>query len=173
MPVQKLIIYLLVTVSVVFVSGMCVSYMYKFAMHEALELAAFERYLRIILHCLWIFIISVLARLLVAGNSYKFATSFIVFCVCMVCIPWSIVSNNVTRRTVYYARNERAPYQVIVDQIEAVNEDEQRPLILNLVCLEETYCERLIFGYTLRPHRFEWNYPGDITVEEGRESAYE
>ena len=166
MPVQKITIYLAVIVSVVFVCGMCVSYMYKFSMQEALELAAFERYLRIILHFLWIFVLGVLSRLLAIDERQKLLFSIVILGFSVVCIPWSTVGNNVTRRTVHYARNERASYQEIVDQIENVSDDEHSPLILSLVCLEETYCERLIFGYTLRPHRFEWNYPDDITADE-------
>ena len=61
--IRKASIYTLGILSVVFIVGMCVSYMFKFSEEEALGLAAFSRYLRIIFHCLWVFILSVLLHI--------------------------------------------------------------------------------------------------------------
>jgi ABC-type glutathione transport system ATPase component len=140
--------------------------MYKFSQEEALQLAAFSRYLRIIIHCLWIFCLSVLIHLCVHEQKLLSKVDILIALVCALVVPWSTVSDNVTRETIAYAQHVRAPYQQIANQIEQLQGDNDEGLILHVICSDVRWCEHLVLGYSLRPHRFEWNYSGELTTEE-------
>lgn len=156
--IRKIVVYTLVLQSVVFVIGMCVSYMYKFSESEALELAGFSRYMKIILHLWWIFILLIAVHFAIKGEGKKARIEIFVFCIIMAVVPWSKVSLNITRQTVENSVAARAPYQVLVEQIEEVTQNDRQPSYITVICQETQGYEQLLFRYALRPHHVDWNY---------------
>lgn len=156
--IRKIAVCLLLIQSILFVVGTCISYMYKFSENEALSLAGFSRYMRIMFHCWWIFILLMAVCFAIKGNEKKVRTEIFVFCIIMATVPWSVVSMNVTRQTVEHSIETRAPFQVIIDQIEKITKQDTEPSSITVICQETQGYEQLLFRFALRPHKIDWNY---------------
>lgn len=110
----------------VYIVGLAISYLFKFSQPEAMELASFNRYLRIVHLSIWLYLVCTGAwiftksfqgnRLLCAG----------VLCLALVMVPISTFKNCITRSDVAHSVDFRAPYQELFQLArEAVPADER------------------------------------------------
>lgn len=170
--IRKTLFYVMLILSICFICGMCVSYMFKFSEAEAVSLAGFSRYLKIIFHFLWIFVLAVgISHEIIDENQNRWGVRL--FCAVIVLAPWAMISMNVTRTTVDQAIADRSAYQIIADQVEKQSEGNQKEILVNVVCTEEVWCERLVLGYLLRPNQIKWNYKDEISAQEWQDELCE
>ena len=156
--VRKTALWLMIVLSVVFVAGTCVSYMYKFSEHEALQLAGFGRYIKIIFQCWYVFILLLIIHYVIKNRNSKMRVEVVCFCFIMSILPWTTIAMNVTGQTVDNSFAHRAPYQVLINQIEQVTKDDEKPSDITVICQETKGYEQLLFRYALRPHEVDWKY---------------
>lgn len=156
--IHKTVIWSLILESVFFVVGMCVSYMFKFSENEALTLAGFSRYMKIIFHCWWIFILMLIVDFSLRSDSKKARIEIFAFCLIMSVLPWSTISLNVTRKTVENSIAKRSSYQNLINQIETITKNDEEPSYVTVICQESQGYEQLLFRYALRPHKVDWKY---------------
>lgn len=156
--IRKITLCLMVIQSIIFIVGMCVSYMFKFSENEAISLAGFSRYMKIIFHCWWVYLLMLAIDFASRENSKKIRVEIFVFCFCMIVLPWSTIALNVTRQTVDNAFAHRAPYQSLINQIEEITKNDEEPSEITVICQETQGYEQLLFRYALRPHDVDWKY---------------
>lgn len=133
---------------IIFVFGMCISYMYKFSKSEALGLASFERYINIVYMGLFMFIIIVLILdTLEIKNEIIICSGIIVF-MC-ICAPVKIMLAYMYRSTVRASHGVRDTYSEIVNKtLDVVDGDDE----VWFIAQETQGFERLIFKYSIRPN---------------------
>lgn len=149
---QKAVIYLMCAVSIIFIEGTCVSYMYKFSESEAVGLAAFSRYMKIIFQCWWIFLLMLLVNDASTESKVRIRKELLIFCMIALILPWGKISFHVTRQEVEISRGTRAPYQTLIDSLETKTENEEIQRVL-IIDQEDPSFTELLFSYALRPNK--------------------
>ena len=106
----KRIFWLLTFESIVFIFGLCVSYMFKFSEYESTRLASYERYIGTIFLMLWTIIVLTTIRLPsecgIRGNKL----SVLLLCVIFLVTPFSEVYSFINKQTVKSSIETRNNY---------------------------------------------------------------
>ena len=133
---------------IVFVFGMCISYMYKFSKSEALGLASFDRYINIIYSGLFMFIvITLIIDICDVKNELLICSGIIVF-MC-VCAPVRIMLAYMYRSTVRASHGVRDVYsEIIIKTLDVADGDDE----VWFIAQETQGFERLVFKYSIRPN---------------------
>lgn len=133
---------------IVFVFGMCISYMYKFSKSEALGLASFDRYINIIYSGLFMFIvITLIIDICDVKNELLICSGIIVF-MC-VCAPVRIMLAYMYRSTVRASHGVRDVYSEIINKtLDVADGDDE----VWFIAQETQGFERLVFKYSIRPN---------------------
>lgn len=154
--------------TVVYVCGLCVTYMFKFSEYEAVRLASFERYMNILCLALWIAgLLLVLGALHCYYEKQRWADVVIV-CLLLVVSPVRQVSELFHRLPVSASIETRAPYEAFGKKIAALV---PAGSMIYFISQETNGFDYWVMRYTVRPNRFNpsfsWSigqafYEGDI-----------
>lgn len=177
---RRMVLILFIVETVVYVLGLCVTYMFKFSEYEAVGIASFERYMHIMLQGLVIFLMLVVVNYIISNLSYKFF-SIGVLCLTLVLLPWGMIKDVGMRVTVTNTVNTRVRYMPIIEQVERIAKESGTRLRINVISQESAGYDALILRYSLRPNMIvgsesigEPFYDGDIwTVEKTAEEWQE
>lgn len=138
----------LITSSLIFIVGTCVSYMYKFSESEAVSLASFGRYLNIVFLAMWLYICLVsIINHLIDSNGKSFY--LVLLCLLFVTSPLEIIVPYSMRSTVKASANIRSNYSEIIDKtLEHVDGDDE----VWFIAQETQGFERLVYKFGIRPN---------------------
>ena len=165
---QKIVYAALVIESIVYILGLCITYMFKFSEYEAVRIASFGRYMNILLQQIMIFILILVINDLINHERQKYFEIF-VLCGVLTILPWGEIKDVATRTTVSNTVNTRARYMPIVEQVEDLAASTGEIYRINVISQESAGYDRMILRYSLRPHEVvgsesigEPFYEGDI-----------
>ena len=165
---QKIVYAALVIESIVYILGLCITYMFKFSEYEAVRIASFGRYMNILLQQIMIFILILVINDLINHERQKYFEIF-VLCGVLLILPWGEIKDVATRTTVSNTVNTRARYMPIVEQVEDLAASTGEIYRINVISQESAGYDRMILRYSLRPHEVvgsesigEPFYEGDI-----------
>lgn len=170
LPVGKGVLVVAVTSvqTIVYILGICVSYMYKFNEGEAVSLASFVRYMNVGYLSIWLVLV-IMVLYYLQENQEKSSVAFLVFTV-MVCIsPLEEVCDYFLREHVIYSKEVRAPYEEICNKIQ--HEVEPGSSIY-IVSQEDNGIDYWIIRYSVRPNTVPEYFTWSI-AEEREEWDYE
>ena len=177
---RKLVLNLLIVEAVVYVLGLCVTYMFKFTEYEAVRIASFERYMHIMLEGIVVFLILLIVHYILNNQNQKYF-GVCVLCIVLALLPWGMIKDVAMRTTVTNTINTRARYIPIIEQVEKIAAETGKELRISVISQESAGYDRLILRYSLRPNKIvgsesigEAFYDGDIwTVEKNAEQWQE
>lgn len=148
----RIVLVMLSLETIVYVCGLCVTYMFNFSEIEAVGLASFDRYLNIMLQGLLICLLMMVVHLL--GNEIvkkRFVMRAAV--ILLVLLPWGMIVNVGRRITVSNTVNTRVRYMPIIEQIEQIAAEEEKNLKIQVIAQESAGYHRFILRYSLRPNQ--------------------
>ena len=147
---NKRIVYITsIIMTIIFVFGLCISYMYKFSKGEALGLASFDRYMNIDFSGIYMFIVITLIIDICNVKNEMIICSTIVIAMCL-CAPVKIMLAYMYRSTVRASYNIRDVYTEIIDKTLDVTDGESE---VWFIAQETQGFERLIYKFGIRPNR--------------------
>ena len=169
---RKMIFILLAIETVIYIFGLCVTYMFKFSEYEALGVASFDRYMNIILEGMVVFLLMIVINYIICNQKQKkFEIGVLIIIVAL--LPWGMIKEVGMRHTVSNTINTRVRYYPIIEQIEEIAEDTGETLKICVISQESAGYDRWILRYSLRPHEIvgsdsigEPFYEDDIYTEE-------
>lgn len=170
--------------TVVYVCGLCVTYMFKFSEYEAVRLASFERYMNILCLMLWIAGLLLVWEALLRYYKEQRWANVVLVCLLLVISPVNQVSSLFQRLPVAASIETRAPYTAFGEKIASLVSEGSR---IYYISQETNGWDYWVMRYTVRPSRlnpgFSWSigqpfYEGDIwtkamTDEEWRQELVE
>lgn len=145
----------LILISIVFIVGMCISYMYKFSEEEALFLASFLRYISTIYLSLTLF--SLLALIIVVDEAVDKKEIYNSLIICLILFMTHfgfIVSFGFGTSAALSQQTRQGYYQEIVDK---TNRNAQNSKIW-FIEIEEGTEDRLVYKYCVRPNMVDGEY---------------
>lgn len=165
---------------VLYAVGHCAAYMYKFSEHEAVSLASFDRYLRVVFLAFTLLALLITLRLLSSDERLSLKLSAAILSLTVAFTPLQSVRSFLSRSSVEGSVRMREPYDAFADFVMSRTEADAR---IYFVAQESSGYEYWVMRYLLRPHtlnaNFTWSlgtpfHEGDlwtreITVEEWME----
>lgn len=168
----RMVVALLGIETIIYVFGLCVTYMFKFSEYEAVRIASFERYMNIMLEGIVIFLLMLIVNYVSSNQKQKYMGLCILLIVLAI-LPWGMIKDIGTRATVANTVNTRIRYIPIVEQIEKIAVKTGERYNINVISQESAGYDAFVLRYSLRPHTIVGSesmgqpfYEGDIwTVE--------
>ena len=143
---------------VVYVLGIAFTYIDRFAMHEALGLASFERYLHIVYLGVWVFLVLLLVSALQELRLGHNVAAAVVTAAAFLMTPTASLHHYVTRAYVADSQALRAQYDELAEKIDLyVPED----AAMTFVSQEDAGFDYYALRYITRPHTLA-NWGGNI-----------
>lgn len=158
--------------AVCYIVGTCVAYMYKFSEYEALRLASFDRYLRVILNTVWYLLVLPLMQCLhlLKKNRIPLVAAFLA--VAGICgIRFGRVKGLLTGETVRESVLEREKDEELIDRVQVYATEEDRIFVVAQETMGDEYQK---CGFTFFPALLQQSgigsigepfYEGDIWTE--------
>lgn len=169
---RKPILILFMIETVVYVLGLCITYMFKFSEYEAVRLASFERYMHIMLQGLLVFLLMIVVNYLLSHHtSVIFKTC--ILCIIFAMLQWGMVKDVAKRTTVTNTVNTRVRYLPIIEKVEEITKETGQVYEIYIISQESAGYDGLILRYSLRPNKIVGSesigkpfYDGDIWTAE-------
>ena len=156
----KRIFWLLTFESIVFIFGLCVSYMFKFSEYEATRLASYERYIGTIFLMLWTVIVLTTIRLPSEYGCRGNRLSVLFLCVIFLVTPFSEVYSFINKQTVKSSiktRNNYSDFAKTVSYLIGQNKAK-----IYFISQQNNGYDYWIMRYLLRPYSFSKNFSWSI-----------
>lgn len=144
----KSIIFSLFLLTIVYIVGMCVMYMYKFSEYEAIRLASFDRYLGILLYTIWIFVFFSFVASFRFNSLDKAATPLALLCIVLLFVNVDSYKNYLSRSHVRASQEAMFTYDSVSFKIDHLTEAGSKIFIISQ---ENTGIDNLIMNYMLMP----------------------
>lgn len=138
-------------ISVVYLVGIAVVYIFQFSQAEALGLASFQRYVRTIYSILWmICVLGICVSLYSLKGKSLLASLLLIAALFTTVTPWVKVEDFISRRSVRRSITWRLPLDVFCDEIKAKVKDEKAQIYV--IAQETTGNEYMAIRYYIRPY---------------------
>lgn len=141
---------LIVLLSVVYLVGLVISYLYNFSEQEALMVASFERYVNILCQCIAMFI-SISFVVLFLRNKLAFRYAFIPILAVLILLPMDQVVYHLTRASVRSSYSAREGYESLSETIKNTADPDSRIYYICLASGSGNLKDYLVFRYNVRP----------------------
>ncbi|MDD6599664.1 MAG: hypothetical protein PUE98_04280 [Galactobacillus timonensis] len=141
---------LIVLLSVVYLVGLVISYLYNFSEQEALMVASFERYVNILCQCIAMFI-SISFVVLFLRNKLAFRYAFIPILAFLILLPMDQVVYHLTRASVRSSYSAREGYESLSETIKNTADPDSRIYYICLASGSGNLKDYLVFRYNVRP----------------------
>lgn len=165
---NTMIIIVCIIQMVVYIIGLCFTYVLNFSEYEALNLASFERYLNIVFLSIWIVIIMLSIDAVQKFNDIKKRMGLCVLCLLIFFTPAKSLYELVTKQHVVQANERRDRYVELCSKIMRVSDEESR---VYLISQEDSGFDYWEMKFNIRPNysneNFSWSigksfFEGDI-----------
>lgn len=134
----------------VYLVGLAVIYMVQFSQEEALALASFDRYVRIVYMMLLMMCALGSIQAIAALEGRRFLAIAVAAVAVCVFTPWNNVRDFVSRRSVKAGIAWRLPLDVLCDEVKAVARDESARVYI--IAQDTTGNEYMAMRYVFRPY---------------------
>lgn len=156
---SKITRYTLIISLIVFVVGTCVTYMYKFSVDEAINLASYERYLSILFIGMSLFVAISFIMLIDTNDKLHEALDCVLVCVLLCLVSSEVVTSFFTRSTVKTSAAYRQEVCAeIIEKSKNILEPNDKVWFISVYSDGE---DRLVYKYSLRPTLVD----GDVTIK--------
>ncbi len=143
----RLLIGVLCVQTLIYVVGLCVSYMYKFSEYEALLYASFERYMNIVYLVVWMVIVLVINNgLMECKRTYIIPIG--IFCLIMCVVPTKDALSYLKKVPVKSSIERRWNYEMLDRQIRSIAE----PSKIYLISQEDYGFDKWVIRHNAYPH---------------------
>lgn len=156
----KRIFWLLTFESIVYIFGLCVSYMFKFTEYEATRLASYERYMGTIFLMLWTVIVVAIIRLSSGRAARGNRLNVFLLCIILLVTPMSEVYSFLHKSTVKSSIETRNKYNDCAKMASYLIGDKEAKIYF--ISQQTTGYDYWVMRYSLRPYTFSENFSWSI-----------
>lgn len=169
---DRTVFFIMHTMGLIYIFGLCVTYMFKFSEYEAVRLASFGRYLGMPFLCILLTNLLVCRDIMIhqtETQNKRYAASLCIYIWAIaLLLPWKPILQFAGRDTVTASMSTRAPYEVLIQKIMDISNNGST---VYLISQENNGFDHWIIRYNVRPnyipHSWGWSlgppfYDGDI-----------
>lgn len=133
---------------VVYILGLCVTYMFKFSEYEAVRLASFERYMNIVFLSEWVLIILLCVEALIKFSDGNNMLALVVLCLMLFVMPLGEIYSFTLKESVTASQEKREEYEIFASEVRRYIDEKDRVCIISQ---EDKGFDCWVLRYSLRP----------------------
>lgn len=170
---RRIFFWLIVALTIVYIVGLCLLYLFRFSEYEAVRLASFERYINIVILAIWM--LCVLSTVMLADHTPARSNRITALLVCLILsiTPWLPLATFVSRTSVTESKQVRLVYDSLGGKVQRSIGKQQANVYL--ISQATSGLDYWTMRYILRPYTvnepFSWSigepfFDGDIWTKE-------